>query len=722
MEKYDTEIAKDIGLTERAQRRNKIINDDGTQHVDDMQAVRRKLEEDKAKEQEIRTELKELKNIELMTTGLELAKYLALEKSKHDLQIAQAVTRSRASADHDANIAQQALSQSGPFTGWQPVYQQPPYASFSGYPTSNKYPSEPSIYAPPQNALQTSSVAQQIPLNAELPAQHIPEAASVRQQPAAYTNSPAVESQFKPAQMPDIPNAALQPPSSSFQARPQYIPEVASAVQQSSSIVNKATAESQFSSNQIPGTSSAAQQTPSTNTELYPQYMAEVASFGQQPVSYVYNTAAESQFRPNKISETAAQSRHITKTVAIQRAPGPSRISRPFYNKNILSKRPKPWHKPIRLISNPSAKVKNQYGNANYLEGFPSKLTFPGPTYSPPPITVKVVKPTYIPVKTYAQYPTSYQSQTNLNIPQSFLNQGLVSFFSSQKQLQPYESWYKMSEMNTGKTYPSYQTQYLMLPFSQAAPQPTTIASLNAAPSSTFVEQHVNGYSPSASYLTNVPSSPVSQATKSGSSKHEIHSVKAIPPASTINEHEPSAIPDENAKATTYSNHPPSISTELPAASKAAVPSYTTYNNNKPLSAAQQPLPALIPKPITQYYGGPYQLHPVSSHEILDTDDSNFHGSSYNNNNNNNNNFNNGQQSAEQQHASNGGQQPASNGEQQTAPNGEQVPLAFGLFPLPEGKGQDMQSANESKGDKEGKIFQIFNNNLSEFFCIESSL
>ena len=94
MESYDEAIAKDILLTQNAQTRSKI-NDDGKKESAELTNATRKLENDRAKEREIQQELKELKDVELITTELELAKYLATENARHQVQFARAFTNSR---------------------------------------------------------------------------------------------------------------------------------------------------------------------------------------------------------------------------------------------------------------------------------------------------------------------------------------------------------------------------------------------------------------------------------------------------------------------------------------------------------------------------------------------------------------------------------------------------------------------------------------------------
>lgn len=99
MEEYDQKIAKDILATQNAQTRSKVIvNDDGNKENAELANAKRKLEDDRTKEREIQQELKELKDIELMTTELELAKYLATENARHQVQFARAMTSTRAPA------------------------------------------------------------------------------------------------------------------------------------------------------------------------------------------------------------------------------------------------------------------------------------------------------------------------------------------------------------------------------------------------------------------------------------------------------------------------------------------------------------------------------------------------------------------------------------------------------------------------------------------------
>lgn len=91
-QKVDSAMRRNMVLAARPQEFNDIIKKKSQVPID-VVAARRQLQIDKEKINEINTELKQLKDIELMATGLEVAKYLAKEKARHNFEVA--VARSK---------------------------------------------------------------------------------------------------------------------------------------------------------------------------------------------------------------------------------------------------------------------------------------------------------------------------------------------------------------------------------------------------------------------------------------------------------------------------------------------------------------------------------------------------------------------------------------------------------------------------------------------------
>lgn len=89
--KYDTDIRSHINKAREAEKRASVPVHDEVKKSEisgDVAAAKKQLESDRSKIEEINTQLKQLKDIELMATGLEVAKYLAKERAQHNLVLA----------------------------------------------------------------------------------------------------------------------------------------------------------------------------------------------------------------------------------------------------------------------------------------------------------------------------------------------------------------------------------------------------------------------------------------------------------------------------------------------------------------------------------------------------------------------------------------------------------------------------------------------------------
>eukprot|EP00112_Aurelia_sp_Birch-Aquarium-sp1_P010956 Seg2316.1 transcript_id=Seg2316.1/GoldUCD/mRNA.D3Y31 product="hypothetical protein" protein_id=Seg2316.1/GoldUCD/D3Y31 len=581
METYDEEIAKDVIATQNAQTRNKVIvSEDGKENAE-LQDAKRKLENDRAKENEIRRELKEIKDIELMTTTLELAKYLATENARQQLQVAKSHIQAP-----------------------QPVIQVPyqPQASFQA-PASYSY-----SYAP---AVQEVQVPRQ-PVAMAAPWQHVyPQAMNYAYSPGHVENNPARH---------EMETFSQARPSSSLhhetQSAPVYVQHIEAAKMPQASFFDE------------------------------PRYQAPV----ELP-------------RPGMAVHTEAQSRHVTK-------PGVAK-PRPYIKPRPAAKA-RPSFQPRPYAQNRLSNNRPEQTTAGLIGRKPT-ITFPGPTYSPPPFTTRNGRPKHKYTQNgYHAYNNRY-GQPSVKAPSG--SPALMTFFSDQRQVNPMANLYQSAGLFAQQHTPWYSHSAYRAPVASHEPYhmggyhniekehghydihvPYIGALSHPAANLHETAQHVAQPSPKqpevSASKTQVPASHTqNQPTDYIGTQQGVPAQYALP--------RPEG-PSLGAPAPVMYQNPASYS-ELMPSSKQGIPSYLS--------------PYVVTQPVARVQEQPAPFYPQQSSrpfETMNTDSSNFHGA-------------------------NGPPQQSLQGPGGKVQNPDQVPLGYGLYPLPENAENKMEEDTEEK-------------------------
>ena len=583
METYDEEIAKDVIATQNAQTRNKVIvSEDGKENAE-LQDAKRKLQNDRAKENEIRRELKEIKDIELMTTTLELAKYLATENARQQLQVAKSHIQAP-----------------------QPVIQVPYQSQAASFQAPATYSYS---YAP---AVQEVQVSRQ-PVAMAAPWQHVyPQAINYAYNPSHVEN-----------------NAARHEMESFSQARP------------SSSLHQE--------------TQSAAVHAQYNEASKMPQ-----ASFFDEPR---YQAPVELP-RPGMAVHTEAQSRHVTKPAVVKPRP---------YIKPRPAAKARPSFQQRPYTQNRLSNARPEQTTASLLGRKPT-ITFPGPTYSPPPFTTRNGRPKHkYNTNGYNAYNNRY-GQPIVKAPSG--SPALMTFFSDQRQVSPMANLYQSAGLFAQQHTPWFShsayrepvashEQYhaggyhniekepahydIHVPYigvlSHPADNQHVIAQHVAQPSSIQPERSASKTQAPASRTQKQPTDYI--GTQQG-----VPAQYALP--------RPEG-PSFGAPAPVMYQSPASYSELIPS-SKQGIPSYLSpYAVTQPVARVQEQSAPFYPQQSSRPF------------ETMNTDSSNFHGA-------------------------NGPTQQSLQEPGGKVQNPNEVPLGYGLYPLPE------NAENKMEQDTEGKI------------------
>ena len=576
METYDEEIAKDILATQNAQTRSKItVNDDGKKESDELENAKRKLENDRAKEREIQRELKELKDIELMTTELELAKYLATENARHQVQYARALSNS------------------------QPAAPPPPP------------PPAPMEYAP-----------------------------ITYQQPSfSYMPAPVVEVPRQPVVMATPWQQYSQPITYAYS--PSHV--ASGSFRNEMDVIGNGKAANVYSQ-------------PSFESVRAPQVSLARPSVFQQAIEAP---------RPSSAIHTNAQSRHTTKPTISK--PKQNRQRRPFSTR--FYPKPRPYTESRVSSSHREQPV------ASLISRKPT-LSFPGPTYSPPPLWARAGGPQ----NQFKSYSSRYNQQRKVT-PQS--NQALKSFFTQQQHIPSFSNMYQNPTFFAQQHGPLFTEEAYKLPM--AVPMHYHIGAYHAIEKE---QPHFDIHAPFTSQIENTQEYHMPSADQ-----RELLPSKTQIPAFNTQFHIPDYVRMQNSYANQYAlprpQVPAFVSTpqaiyqtptsfaETAGSLKGGIPFYSSYYATpQPAAPAQQ-----------QYTGYSQASQPF---ETMNTDSENFN-------------------------PSNLPKEKSPIKEVKEKEQQEKVPLGYGLYPLPE-------NAEGKMDDKEGKMNTIFILYLDHFQVMDYRL
>ena len=585
METYDEEIAKDIIATQNAQTRSKIIvSDDGEKGNNELTNAKRKLQNDRAKEEEIRNELKEIKDIELMTTQLELAKYLATENVRHQVQFAEALHRTH-------------------------------------------------VESTPQTTQYQTSYA---PTTYQQPGSYVQQASYVQPTSNSYSYTPAIQEMSMPAPPPSAVVQHVFPQAINY----AFSPNNAKAGNYRYELANVEKGGNQFGSRQ---------QTPSYYSNQRETTRLPKTSYAQGPR---FQAAIEAP-KPSMAVHTDAQSRHVTKPTVTKPKQGWNR--RP----NILSRFYPTKVKPYGQAKTTSM---NRERPSASLVGRKPSLSFPGPTYSPPPFTTRTDSPRnpYI-----NRYRAKYVKPKVTKRPK---NPALASFFNYQQHANPMGNLYHSQGFNAQQHMPLYTHETYKAPV--VKPEPYHIGEFHSIERE---QPHFNVHSPfigDVSHPFNSYQAPEYTASaveqqKQSAAKTQVpafHTQYTVAPATDYMSGVPFQYalprpqgPSFGAPSPVVYQVPTSFSESF-AASKGDIPSfYAPYYSTPPPAAPQLQSYAQTARPF----------------EAMNTDSEVFHGSS-----------------------------PPQQNTNQAAPqtkvqNPEKVPLGYGLFPLPDNAEKKMDEDAE---------------------------
>ena len=575
MENYDEEIAKDIIATQNAQTRSKIIvNDDGTKESAELTNAKRKLENDRAKEREIQQELKELKDVELITTELELAKYLATENARHQVQFARALVTSRPPPPPPPPAVQQV--EYAPITYQQPAFSYMP-------PPSVEVPRQPVIMAAPW--------------------QQYPQAINYAYGPSHMTSG-NIRNEMDALGGGRVANVYNQP---SYEAM-----------------------------------------------KMRQASLARPSSFQQ---------AIEAP-QPSTAIHTEAQSRHVTKPT----------IAKPKQYKQRKQFNTRFYPKPRPYGQSTASNSHREQPSASLVGGKPT-ITFPGPTYSPPPLWARAGRPKNRYSKNqYKSYSNRFNLQQQTRRPSS---PALQSFFIQQNQAPHFGNLYQTPAFLAQQHGPVFTEEAYKVPM--VAPVHYQLGEYHSvekeqphfdihAPFTSQIENRFNSYhapeyslqnqreqSPSKTQIpaSNTQFSAV-QATDYVGTQHGVANQYALP--------RPQG-PSFGAPPQVMYQAPASYA-ETVASSKGGIPSFYTPYYALPLQPAA---------PVQQQFVGYTQT--AQPFETMNTDSENFHS-----------------QAPPQEKAPN---------KAPKAKDQENVPLGYGLYPLPE-------NADTKMEDKEGMFHSSF--------------
>ena len=557
MESYDEEIAKDILATQNAQTRSKVVeNDDSAKESAELTNAKRKLQNDRAKEREIQQELKELKDIELITTELELAKYLATENARHQVNYARAIANSR-----------------------------PP-------------PPPPPLAPPP---IEYAPITYQQPAFSYMPAP----AADVPRQPAVM----AVPWQ----QYPQPINYAYNP-NQAMSGRLRNDMDV-------------------FGS----GKASIVYNEPSYESIKVPQASLARPSGFQQAIEVP---------RPSYAVHTKAQSRHMTKPTISK--PKKFKQTKPFSTR--FYPRPRPYAQ-----SRVSSSHREQ--QASSLIGGKPTMSFPGPTYTPPPLWARAGRPQ----GRYALYSSKYVQQ-KAKRPS---NKALKSFFTQQQRAPYFSNMYQNPAFLAQQHSPLYTEEAYKVPM--APPIHYQVGEYHSVEKE---QPHFDIHAPYTSQILSTQEYPLP-----GTYHRELLPSKTQTHLPGTQRQLANYVQPQNGFGSQYALprqqlapvvSPAQVIYQTPASfaervgsSKGGIPFYTPYYSTP------QPVP-----PVQQQYAGYQQV--AQPFETMNTDSESFNP-------------------------------PASAPPQEQAPvkvkekEEEKVPLGYGLYPLPE-------NAEGKMDDKEGMV------------------
>ncbi len=410
-EQYDQEIAKDIIATQKAQTRSKIVvNDDGEKRDLDFVTAKRKLDNDRAKERELQQELKELKDIEFVTTELELAKYLATENARHQLQLAQAVNRDHVNqAPPPATVAQN--------TEYAPmVMQQPEINNFQ----PNYQPS----YQEPQLAPQQPISASWQPV--------YPASITYAYNPVHETHTADFEGSSRGRGPIDSSNIFTQRPVDSYFLHEYQSPS--GPIQQNTPVRPNTFFSRKY---QKPRPSSV------QHAEAQSRHINKPVS--QRP--YVQKARPYVQkANPRPYAEKASPRPYLRK---VTQRPYVKTVSQRPYVQRYSSNRP-------------AQEI------ASYAGRRPS-FTFPGPTYSPPPYASRNKRPRVKANKNRRpSYRNGYTSAGYNNRRPSYTagyesrkkSPALLSFFADQHRMPNMNNYYQESQLTAQQHYPMFTSSY----------------------------------------------------------------------------------------------------------------------------------------------------------------------------------------------------------------------------------------------------------------------
>ena len=561
METYDEEIAKDILATQNAQTRSKIVvNDDGKKESAELTNAKRKLENDRAKEREIQRELKELKDIELMTTELELAKYLATENARHQAQYARALSHS------------------------QPPAPPPP-------------PPPPIEYAP---------IAYQQPSFSYMPA-------------------PVVEVPRQPVVMATPWQQYSQPITYAY--NPSHI--TSASFRNEMDVIGNGKAANVYSE-------------PSFESMRAPQVSLAHPSVFQQAIEVP---------RPSSAIHAKAQSRHTTKPTISK--PNQNKQRKPFSTRFYPKSRP---YAGYRVSSS-----HREQPVASLMSRKPT-LSFPGPTYSPPPLWARAGGPQ----NRFMSYSSKYNQQRKVK-PQS--NQALKSFFTQQQHVPSFSNMYKNPTFLAQQHGPLFTEEAYKLPM--AVPMHYHIGAYHAIEKE---QPHFDIHVPFTTQITSTREYPPASAYQ-----RELLPSKTQIPASNTQFH----MPDYARMQNSYANQYPLPRPQVPSfVSSPRVMYQAPTSFAETVGSLKEGIPFYAP-----YYTAPQPVAPVQQQytgysqtsqpfETMNTDSENFNPSTP-------------------------PKEKLPVKEAKAKEQQERVPLGYGLYPLPE-------NAEGKMDDKEGKMDTIF--------------